>query len=129
HFAWHLCRGERWALPEQGTFIHRVLLSPDGRTAVSINGKDGLKSWDLVAGKETSSPWGQADQITSYTRSPDGALEAIGRKDGTVELWDQATRRRLGKQKGHVGSVSTVAFAPDGRALATGGQDRVVKIW
>jgi WD40 repeat protein len=71
----------------------------------------------------------RAGDARAVAISPDGALLAAGRRDGTVEIMDIRTRQPLASLHGHKGGVEDVKFAPDGKWLTSGGDDGTVRIW
>ena len=61
--------------------------------------------------------------------SPDDAILAAGRGDGTVKLWDTATEEQIATLTRHYGTVTSVAFSPDSTILAIGSGDGTVQLW
>jgi WD40 repeat protein len=93
--------------------------------------------WDPSTGRSlgpflTRVPLGSGCENTQsclgWALSPDGALVAIGRPDGTVEIWDaaaatQKTTFNTGQQR------PAVTWSPHGRLLATGGTGGTLALW
>jgi WD40 repeat protein/tRNA A-37 threonylcarbamoyl transferase component Bud32 len=91
--------------------------------------------WFLYGGA-TSNQWAKFQDFiaahTNWTRvacSDNGAVVALGFKNGVVKLWDNfnATRRPdiSTKERG----LTRLAFTRDGRALASVGRSNVVAVW
>ncbi len=68
--------------------------------------------------------------MASVTFSPDGAIVAAGRGNGSILLRDVATGEPLrAPLEGHATSVSSVAFNADRSVLAAGGEDGTIRLW
>lgn len=106
-----------------------VRLSPDGRSAV-IKGYtedsgegEAVFLVDLASGTMRPLEVGNPETfVTSIAFSADGALFAIGLRDGSAELFETASARRLKKLPPYKedGDVGALAFSSDGALLAGG---------
>jgi len=85
--------------------------------------------WDLATGELAHRLDGHKDRAWSAAASPDGAVAAIGGRDGIVTLWDAETGELLRTLSGHAAAITCVAFSPDGNALASGSSDNTVRVW
>jgi RNA polymerase sigma factor (sigma-70 family) len=106
--------------------IRDATLSPDGRTLAYA--QDGVRFWDMAAGRESGGLPSESNRNWSPTFSPDG--KTLASLNGyEFNLWDVGSRKllRQTKEKDEHG-FSAVAFAPDGKTLASGGADGV-RLW
>lgn len=62
--------------------------------------------------------------------SADGALLAVGGRDGSLDLIDADTRKPVGPTvRGHKGGIEDLDFRPDGKMFASVGDDGLVQLW
>jgi len=128
---------ELFSLPNQPG-IGGLAYSPDGATLATVG--SGASVWlrdadDIYAEPVVLPTQGPAEFQAAFgdhfpiAHSPDGALLAVGREDGTVLLWD-ITRPDDGPRilRIHSGPVQDLAFSPDGTILATGSLDETVRL-
>jgi WD40 repeat protein len=114
--------------------IRDATLSPDGRTLAYA--QDGIRFWDMAAGRETGGLPSVSNHNTSPTFSPDGkTLVSLGNNVDTanihnvLNLWEVGSRKLLRQtKKKWPNGFSAAAFAPDGKTVATGGADGV-RLW
>ena len=115
--------------------LSSMALSPDGAMLASGGYREGtVRLWDVAARTEVATLEGHADQVTSASFSPGGALlaSAGGWYDkSTIKLWDVATRKLVGTLKGHTDWAASLVFSPDGAILASAGGwgDATVRLW
>ena len=124
----------------RGQRFWAVALSPDGKTAATVQGSRGIKSellvWDRETGKiKHTIPY--ADGIRSVAYSPDGKILATAAFDGIVRFHDADTMKIWaisdptgGGLVNKPAGVNGLCFFKDGKYLATAGlQARNVNIW
>jgi WD40 repeat protein len=110
-------------------FASRVVVTPDGRRAVSVGG-DALRCWDLATGnqpilfEERNGPlcWGMAI-------SADGTRVIAGSHDKQAYVFDLATGKKIRTFSTHNSSVWGVALTADGKQALSGGDDKALRVW
>jgi WD40 repeat protein len=111
-----------------------ITFTPDGASVETMPDFTGPPAgWDPATGRSlgpslTGVPLASLPSSATWNQSPDGALVAIGRPDGTVEIWDAARATRdttfnTGQQ------MPAVRWSPHGGLLATGGNGGTLALW
>ncbi len=102
-----------------GGFIHRLLLTPDGKTLVSSDerGARTVCVWDLATGKLLRQFPGTY-QENNIALSADGKLLAIAQSKAVV-VWELASGKEVRRFAQR--SANAAAFSPDGKMLAAAG--------
>jgi WD40 repeat protein len=105
-------------------------VTPDLKTAVVVNGLNGILVLELESGLErwrTNSPagWTQAMAI-----SADGTRLAtsFGVADGTIQIWNLVTGEQLARLEGHRGWVSGLKFWREDRLISSSA-DQTIRVW
>jgi WD40 repeat protein len=68
--------------------IDSLVLSADGKTAVTGSEDRTIKMWGMATGEVLAVLKGHGAQVTALAFSPDGKILASGSPDTTVRLWD-----------------------------------------
>ena len=121
-FKGHGAAGKPW--------VTRVAVTPDGSQAVSSGG-DGLRLWDLKAGKEIL-VFGQPKNATycwSLAISLDAKRLIVGGDSSKTRIFDIKTGNVLQELVGHTASVWGVALLGDGKQAITGAWDQSIRVW
>ncbi len=108
--------------------VWRVIVTPDGKQAVSWSRDQTLKLWDLKSGQVLADLPGRIEGILAITMNSD-RKRAISHSSGTLKVWDVDSGRVLLTLVGHTEDVLAVAVTPDGRCAVTGSGDKTVKVW
>ncbi len=104
-----------------------VTLSADGaRLAISF--PEGIKLWDVGAGKWLRQVEKSSHDVYALALSPDAATLAVGGAGPVLELWNVVNGERV-STGGHTGGVTAVAVSRDGARVLTAGSDRTIRMW
>jgi WD40 repeat protein/serine/threonine protein kinase len=97
-----------------------LVITPDGRTAVTGNTDATVRLWDLPTGRPRGVLRGNGgSRVWCVAIAPDGRTLASAGDDQSVRLWDPATGALRATLHGHRYEVRSLAFAPDSRTLAS----------
>lgn len=114
---------------ELNTNIHgSMAFSQDGKLMAS-GLSNGVRIWDLVAGKEMNHLKSAEEHVESFAFSPDGQILAGGTRKKLIVLWDVKTDEIKRTINADEYVVFSIAFSPDGKTLASGSTDNSVKLW
>jgi small GTP-binding protein len=109
--------------------VGNVIVTPDGKNAVSVDKECLMKLWDLKSGDcirtiklPLKSSWGLG--VT-----PDSKRAVCGLDNGTIEVWDMQTSQWLLTLKGHADQVPAIEITPDGKKVVSGSTDKTLKVW
>jgi WD40 repeat protein len=108
-------------------YVWDVVVTPDGREAVSASTDCTVRVWDLKSNLLRASLTGHVSAVCSVAVSDDGSLVAAGAMDGTVRCWNLHTTAAAGELPPSAAD-SKVAWLPDGR-LVVGDQAGDVRVW
>lgn len=137
-YLWQQADDARKTLVGHRGKVTKVVLSADGKTAVSASFDKTVCLWDLEKGLLRVQFKGHPNLITAVALSPDGKqIASEGGVSGDILLWDVPTNRDqftvvttpTATLKGHQGAVSSLVYAPDGKTLASGDMKRTIKLW
>ncbi|HEY7156078.1 MAG TPA: sigma-70 family RNA polymerase sigma factor, partial [Gemmataceae bacterium] len=100
-----------------GRVIHRLLLTPDGKTLISSDyyGSRKVCVWELATGRLLRQFPGTYDE-KEIALSPDGKLLAISQEKAIV-VWDLASGKEV--RRFALPYANALAFSPDGKTLAS----------
>jgi WD40 repeat protein len=110
------------------TWVTRIVVTPDGRRAVSV-GSDALRCWDLASGKQIASFDSKGIESWGLAISADGKKAIAGSHNNEVRVCDLTTGKEIATFMGHTGSVWGVALSRDGKQAISAGGDRIIRVW
>jgi eukaryotic-like serine/threonine-protein kinase len=126
---WDIVRGVRIREFEGNSMRGTVLVvTPDGRRAISRSGESDLAVWDVEQGRQINTIPAYPGYGNAVAISPDGRLAAVSDLNN-LRLWDLESMTELPVLEGHKSLVLSAAFSPDGRTLLSGGNDNIVRLW
>jgi len=105
--------------------IYRVVISPNGRRALSGSQDTTVRLWDVETGKHLGCFDQHTDEIFSVALSPDGRRAVSTSADNTMRLWEVDKGKVLQQFPG----ASCAVFSPDGRHVLSGGRDEFMRLW
>ncbi len=109
--------------------IANVVLSPDGRRALTGDQFGAVTVWDVATGKGKVLTSGEGMRNQLMVFSPDGRRAIVGGLDQVARLWDLDRREELHRFRfGGVG-VYSAAFSPDGARVALSCSDSSLRLW
>lgn len=110
--------------------INKVIITSDGKKAISASSNKTLKVWNLIEKKQVFVLRGHRDWVTSIALISDDYLIS-GSKDTTLKVWNLKTREELFTLTGHSSPVTAVAVAvtPDGLQAISSSSDGSLKVW
>jgi len=116
--------------------VRAIVITPDGRRAISTSADHTLKIWDLQTQNEIRTLIGHADEVRAVTVTMDGRHAVSVSFDATIKVWDLeggvALRTLRGHKDGEIqggARVRAVALTADGRRLISGSADHTIKVW
>jgi WD40 repeat protein len=107
-----------------------VVISPDGRTALTGIRESAIQLWNTTTGKPLGEPLKLEHSQTSFDFTADGNRLALADLRKNVTIWDVATRKVVHafKHDGPAGSIKT-ALSGDGKWFACSGAAGELKVW
>src|SRR4029077_8044520 len=112
-----------------GAAAHAIVVTDDGRFAVSASHDKTLKIWDLSTGDHVRTLEGHTGGVESVFLFPGGRLALSGSNDGTMKMWDLRTGENTRTFYGHEGPVDVVVGSLTGAQAFSGSGDCSVASW
>jgi WD40 repeat protein len=98
-----------------------LVVSPNGRSLVTVQDDDSLRLWDLKTGKQRGVLQGEQNVMQRVAWAPDGSILATRYRGGGVKLWDARTLKPRGRFGDPTLRAYTLIYSPDGKRLAVAG--------
>jgi len=114
--------------PAASERVIAATFSPTGDRLVFVTAS-AARVWDVVAGREVCSSFGQGHLFLSASFDPSGQRLAATSADKLARVLDATTGRELAVLRGHESAVLACAFLGSGDRLATASADRSVRVW
>ncbi len=125
---WEIATGKEVALADgHWRAPAAIVLSSDGKSAVSWGFDRVVRRWAAVTGKPLGA-FPAPPRTTLAAFSPDGQTVALANADNTIRLHDTATGKERQQLKGPPNGIVARAFAPGGKVLASRGGDNTIRL-
>lgn len=108
--------------------VRTVVLTPDGKRAISGGNDRLVRIWDLQNGQELKK-LPQNVSVESLQVSADGKRLLAGDWSGAVICWDLESGREVSLCSAHPKVVTAVNFVPGGRFLSACHDEPVLRLW
>lgn len=106
--------------------VESIAVSPDGRTIVSGDRRDGsIRVWNVETGQQIHLLAEHTGSVDSIVFSPDGTIFASGASDGTVRFWSVDEGKQLTVLEGYTAATADIDISFDGTMVAAGSYHRV----
>lgn len=138
HAPHHFRTAANWHLPYDSAlvrvfeghagYINAVLLTPNGRFAISAADDNTLRLWSMQ-GETLRTFKGHTDLVSAVALSADGRRALSASYDGTLRLWNTDTGAQVAQLAGDLYRTQAVALSPDGARAASAGFDNTIRIW
>jgi len=109
--------------------VYAVVLSANGKLAVSASGDGTVRVWDLEGNLPPRVLKGHKYTVYAVALSADGKRAVSGSLDNTVRVWDLEGNQPSRILVGHKSSVRAVAISADGTRAISGSDDKTVMVW
>ncbi len=109
--------------------INTIILSQEGRFAITAGDDSTVRVWDLVAARTVKTPAGHSAPVYALENLPDGRLSLSGSWDGTLKLWDLTNGKEITTLSGHSSGIVALAISADGQRAISGSRDHTLKVW
>jgi len=120
------------ALTGHSQCVQDVVVSSDGRYALSGSWDRTLRLWDLSSGKTVRSFTGHTSDVNSVAFSADNRQIVSGSRDRTIRLWNTlAECKFVITEDQHTDWVSCVRFSTSTKQplIVSCGWDKLIKVW
>jgi WD40 repeat protein/serine/threonine protein kinase len=111
------------------SWVHAVVLTPDGRRAISGSWDGTLRVWDLETGRSVRTLEGHTDWINAVAVTPDANWALSASADRTLRVWDLENGQLVRTLTGHTDRVNAVVITPDGQCAISASADRTLRVW
>ena len=109
--------------------VRTVVLTPDGKHALSASNDTTLRLWNVETGKTVRELRGHANVANAVTLSPDGKYALSASDDHTLRLWKLSAGETVHELIGHTGIVSAAVFTPDAHHAVSASWDHTLRLW
>ncbi|MFE4106398.1 protein kinase domain-containing protein [Almyronema epifaneia] len=126
-----------FTLPQAGSIINTLSISPDGRAVATGSTDKAVRLWDLRNG-ELIQTLGSAlpllnkrhrGAVNAVLFSADGRSLFSGSSDGTVKWWDLTDYSLVATLPEPGWTITAIALTPDNQFLIGGGGEGKLRLW
>lgn len=114
--------------------ITTVIVTPDGRHAISASEDQTMKVWDLSSGMELYTLKGHTKAVNAIAVTLDNGRVVSASDDATLRIWNLQNGMELFKiggvfSDGHTRRVTAVLVTPDNQHAVSASDDKTLKVW
>jgi WD40 repeat protein len=109
--------------------VRDVVITPDGRRAISASDDRTVKVWDLDRGAEARTLIGHSDWVRAVAVTPDALRVISASDDHTLRIWRIETGTVDLVIDTYGDWIRALAVTPDGRYVISVSDDRTIKLW
>jgi WD40 repeat protein/Cdc6-like AAA superfamily ATPase len=120
---------------------NKVLVTPDGRKAISIESFDldflsgkidfgsseKIMIWDLESGQRLQTLEGHKDLVQCIGITPDGRTIISGSRDKTIRIWSLESGQAIKTLEGAASWVNNITITPDGKKAIS--ESDTLRVW
>jgi|GEM_PF-4008310 len=106
-----------------------VIVTPDGKTLISVGNDNSVRLWDVATGKLLKTLEGHTGWVGSVLVTPDGTQAITAGGDNIIRVWDLKTQKEVKKLEGHTVAIRGLALTADGQTLISGSSDKTCRAW
>jgi WD40 repeat protein len=131
---WEIESEEELLILEGHTYgVNAVIVTPDGKSAISRLWGNTLQVCDIENREEQPILEGFTDGVNAFAVTPDGKYAISGFNsdpwNNDILVWDIESGEELPTLEGHTDRVTAVTITPDGKRAISGSMDGTLKIW
>jgi WD40 repeat protein len=109
--------------------VTAVVITPDGRHAVSASDDKTVRVWELKTGQLAHILQGHSAGVTAVAITRDSRRVVSASRDKTLRVWELETSQSVSTFQGHSGWVTAVAITTDGRRAVSTSDDKTLRFW
>src|SRR5262249_31523792 len=108
--------------------VASVVLSSDGRRAVSTSYDSTLRVWDLESGKTLRMLHGYSSSAKGVALTPDDR-RVVSADYKALRVLDLDSGQSIHTLRGHTGWIKAMTVTPNGRRVVFGSDDGTLRLW
>lgn len=109
--------------------VNSMVITSDGRFAISASSDRTIKIWDMAGGQRPRTLQGHYWAVTSLDLLPDDKTVVSGSWDNSLKIWDIESGDELHTLLGHKHLVHDVAVSKNGRFAVSVALDQSMRVW
>lgn len=111
------------------SYVHALVVSPDGGWVASCSGDTTVRIWDLNTGECSAIVARFAERVLELAITPDGKRLLCSPDDKTIRVRDLSTGKQLAVCMGHTNQVRGIAVLPHGQTALSCSDDKTLRVW